>query len=128
MEFSGCYSSCSERNSEHAESVWEHAGQNYDGKALIDTGNRLRDPVSGEPVNILDPEIAECLLKEEIPQMREIAYHSIGKENGVMKAFRIERMIFPEKENMVIKNGLVAISEEKILCEDCRMILNPDIF
>lgn len=106
----------------------EHAGQNYDGKALIDTGNRLRDPVSGEPVNILDPEIAECLLKEEIPQMREIAYHSIGKENGVMKAFRIERMIFPEKENMVIKNGLVAVSEEKILCEDCRMILNPDIF
>ena len=106
----------------------EHAGQNYDGKALIDTGNRLRDPVSGEPVNILDPEIAECLLKEEIPQMREIAYHSIGKENGVMKAYRIERMIFPEKENMVIKNGLVAVSEEKILCEDCRMILNPDIF
>ena len=47
----------------------EHAGQNYDGKALIDTGNRLRDPVSGEPVNILGhPEIAECLLKEEIPQ------------------------------------------------------------
>jgi len=45
-----------------------------------------------------------------------------------MKAFRIERMIFPEKENMVIKNGLVAVSEEKILCEDCRMILNPDIF
>ena len=70
----------------------------------------------------------QCLLKEEIPQMREIAYHSIGKENGVMKAFRIERMIFPEKENMVIKNGLVAVSEEKILCEDCRMILNPDIF
>ncbi len=48
----------------------EHAGQNYDGKALNDTGNRLRDPVSGEPVNILDPENSGMFAERRNSQMR----------------------------------------------------------
>lgn len=107
----------------------EHEDRIFEGEALIDTGNRLRDPQSGLPVSVLDKEIAEYLLEmEKCPKLYEISYHSIGKENGSMKAFRLEKMEFPEKENQVIKNGIVAISEEPILCGGCRMILNPDIF
>lgn len=62
---------------------------------LIDTGNELRDFASDDPVNIIDPRLAESITTH--PEWEKgfhmIPYSSIGGD-GVMKVFRIEKCVF----------------------------------
>lgn len=99
-------------------------------EGLIDTGNQLRDNVSGKPVSVLDKEKAMELLGDSIPEgVRYIPYHSIGKEAGVMMLFQIERMYVHRKEKCCLEKPLVAISEEQISkANEYQMILNPNLF
>lgn len=95
--------------------------------ALIDTGNTLRDPLTGEPVSILARETAKKILDgEETGNIRYIPYHSIGKEEGVMPVFRLDRMIV-DKGKRTISEPLVAVSEEYMTEDEYEMILNPDL-
>lgn len=64
-------------------------GREYETEALVDTGNRLRDPVTGKPVSILSEKAAEALAvdvwkKEEakVSGFWYIPYHSVGKSEG----------------------------------------------
>lgn len=58
--------------------------------ALIDTGNGLVEPVSGNPVAILDAERWESLKTWMKPEKyKAIPYHSIGREKGVMEGYEI---------------------------------------
>jgi stage II sporulation protein GA (sporulation sigma-E factor processing peptidase) len=72
--------------------------------ALRDTGNTLRDPVSGEPVLVAGPSVAENMLglsKEElstpaetmvssnIKGLRLIPYRTVGQRDGLLLAIRI---------------------------------------
>ncbi len=86
--------------------------------ALVDSGNTLCDPVSGEPVVIISHKAAtqltglsrgqlanplETLEKEKIPGLRLIPYHSIGRENGLLLALRLKgcKLAGKEKELLV---------------------------
>lgn len=84
----------------------EHHGRRASFLALRDTGNTLRDPVSGEPVLIAGPKVAEELLGirqdqlqdpiktmegSKIPGLRLIPYHSVGKAGGFLLAVRCEQ-------------------------------------
>lgn len=99
-------------------------------KGMIDTGNGLRDPVTNEPVSILDRKTAMKFLGEEkMGKIRYVPYHSIGKREGVLPVVRIDKMCVENDEIHWIKNPLIGISEEEITAEDTyQMILNPDIF
>lgn len=70
--------------------------------ALQDTGNTLRDPVTGQQVLVVAPDIA-CSLTgltehqlqtpvetmEQIPGLRLIPYHTVGQPAGMMLAMKL---------------------------------------
>lgn len=82
-----------------------HGGTTLSLTALRDTGNTLRDPVSGDPVLVISPEAAakltgltrqqlrsplETLTQRPIPGLRLIPYRAVGKENGLLLGARIQ--------------------------------------
>lgn len=97
--------------------------------ALWDTGNELRDFVTGDPVNILDPgflaEITSAPEKEKGFHM--IPYRYIGG-NRIMKVFRIDKMCIHFKEDCWVENPLFGIGEESLSGEKSYdIILNPGV-
>ena len=52
-------------------------------RALIDTGNTLKDTVSKDPVSVMDQASVKRLTEGKQPErFRYIPYHSIGKKRG----------------------------------------------
>ena len=93
--------------------------------ALKDTGNHLRDPVTGQSVLILGADISEALtgltksqladpvntLKHnKIPGLRLLPYSTIGCDNGLLLALKIESAQIANKQGSCI----VALAPEKI--------------
>lgn len=86
--------------------------------ALRDTGNSLRDPVTGEPVLILSGEAASRLTgltREQIsaplatiadrglPGLRLIPYRAVGQGSGMLLAMRFEDVtIGPRKQSTIV--------------------------
>lgn len=97
---------------------------------IIDTGNGLRDPISNQPVSILDKTVARQFLGNvKMSQVRYIPYHSIGKKEGVLLALHIDRMCIHKADACWIQKPLIGVSEEMISAEgEYQMILNPNIF
>lgn len=94
-----------------------HKGRIADTYGLLDTGNGLVDPISKEPVIIIQKSLAKKLLLnegiEEQKGYRVVPYDSIGKKKGILKAFRIERLeILKEGESGKDE----AVIKEKVLC------------
>jgi len=94
-----------------------HHGSSTSLLALKDTGNTLRDPVTGEQVLILSSEIAcrltglteeqlrhplETLALGRIPGLRLIPYRSVGNPGGFLLAKRFERVTIGEKTQSVL--------------------------
>ena len=91
--------------------------------ALKDTGNTLRDPLTGEPVLVISASVAGRLtgLTEQqlknpletmascfLPGLRLIPYHSIGNAGGFLLAKRFEDVVIAGKR----KSTLVAFAAE----------------
>lgn len=87
--------------------------------ALHDTGNELRDPVSGEAVMVMGSEPARLLtgLTQEqllhplaaigaIPGLRLIPYHAVGIPQGMLLAMRVPRLCINGRE----QSGVVAFA------------------
>lgn len=102
----------------------------YQVKALIDTGNSLRDPISGQPVSVLERKIAKKLLEEKDEKnFRYVPYRTIGKSEGVLPIFRVDRMCVHRDTDCWVDMPLLGISEEKFSAEgEYEMILNPNLF
>lgn len=98
-------------------------------RALWDTGNALTDPVTGEPVSILDPGLAGSMFGpvEQMRGFRFIPYRCVGGES-IMKVFRAEKMCVRRDGEIWVEAPLLGISENS-LCEngDYQMILNPGV-
>lgn len=82
-----------------------YRGKTLELTALLDTGNTLHDPVSGEPVLILGAEAAgslvglskamladpvDTLARGRIPGLRLIPYRTVGQGNGMLLALRMD--------------------------------------
>jgi len=104
--------------------------EKYQITGMIDTGNGLRDPISGKPINILDRVTARNLFGEKhLKDVRYIPYQSIGKKTGVLPAFQFDRMCVWKDTECWVERPLIAISEEAISKEgEYEMILNPNLF
>ena len=100
-----------------------HRGRQVRLLALRDTGNTLRDPVSGEPVTVVGPRTAqaltgltreqlqnpvETLASGKVPGLRLIPYKSVGTSGGLMLALRLEEV----KINARHAGTLVAFAPE----------------
>ena len=99
-------------------------------KALWDTGNSLRDDLTGYPVNILDPGFAGLAFRpeEKMKGIRYIPYRCVSGED-VMQIFRIEKMCIHMEGEYWIMDPILGIGRQEISAgEDYQMILNPGIF
>lgn len=79
-------------------------------EALYDTGNSLRDPVSGRPVSILEKKLLQMILRqsgrENLP--RVIPYRTISQE-GILEAYTLEEMEVECPDGIrILKKPLVA--------------------
>ncbi len=85
----------------------KHCGRTLELLALRDTGNGLRDPVSGEAVLILGADAAKNLVdldrkelqdpvdtftKKRLPGMRLLPYRTVGQGNGMLLGMRLEEV------------------------------------
>ena len=93
--------------------------------ALRDTGNTLRDPITGERVLLIDPEAAgtltgitpeqlrhplETMAQGAIPGLRLIPYHSVGRSGGMLLAMRFSDVRAGDRKGP----ALVAFAPEAI--------------
>lgn len=96
--------------------------------ALIDTGNCLKDDITGKPVSIIDKNVIKKLWGEnDITGIRYISYHSIGKAEGVMPLVTLDGMYVCRKEKEWVEKPLAAICEGDMTADRYEMILNPDV-
>jgi len=81
--------------------------------ALKDTGNALKDPITGQSVLVVGADVAEQMLgltqeqlfspietmeQGKIPGLRLIPYRSVGNANGMMLAVKMERVCVGDQE------------------------------
>ncbi len=94
--------------------------------ALLDSGNSLREPVSGKPVAVIDIRLYRALWNEsrQIPY-RAIPYHSIGKANGIMRGYLLPTLEL-ELDGVIrrFQDVYVAVGEES---SSVGIILNPAV-
>lgn len=96
-------------------------------EALIDTGNRLRDPLSKEPVHVIDKRTAKALGDECMNTMRYIPYRTVNG-TGVMPIIRMEKMCVKGEQELLVERPILGICEEMVSeYEEYQMILNADI-
>lgn len=95
-----------------------HGNQKIHLTALLDTGNTLRDPVSGVPVLVVDALAAEKLLGLTALELmhpvetlatranaglRLIPYHAVGQSGGLMLGMRVDELeVNGRKEKMIV--------------------------
>lgn len=99
-------------------------------RALLDTGNMLRDFATGDPVSVIGPETARKLPGMQLMQetSRLIPYRCVGGDS-LMRVFRISRMCVHMDEDCWIEHPLLGIGETDYSgAEDgYEMILNPAV-
>lgn len=94
--------------SKYVQVALEYKGKKANLLALCDTGNTLRDPVTGQCVLVVNAQAAytllgltkdqllapaETLLSSNIEGLRLIPYRSVGQSNGMLLAIRLHEVI-----------------------------------
>lgn len=98
--------------------------------ALIDTGNGLREPVSGRPVSILEEKVWEQLrplMRDE--KMKVIPFHSVGKPHGLMKGYELNLLVVErEAQKTCYEKVIVGVCDGQISSgKHYQMILHPEL-
>ncbi|NLS45555.1 MAG: sigma-E processing peptidase SpoIIGA [Firmicutes bacterium] len=126
----------------------------FEVNALIDTGNRLKDPLTGSPVVLLEYNTAAKFLPEEVkrafmafdagdlglisellenstwlPRFRVIPFVSIGEEKGLLPGFRADKILILDKvRDFSAKNVVIGIHISKLSEEGTfSALLHPDV-
>ena len=94
-----------------------HGGKTVSIIALKDSGNTLRDPITGEPVLVISGDVAQrltgltqsqlrspmdTLMRRPVPGLRLIPYRSVGQSGSMLLAMRFEKVIIGSKEQSAI--------------------------
>ena len=97
--------------------------------ALIDTGNGLREPVSGRSVSILEEEVFQKMKEHLLPEkMKVIPYHSVGKAHGIMMGMEVSNIkIRTDDGEKELPEGILAMYQGKLSGSGSyQMILSPE--
>lgn len=82
---------------------------------LVDTGNGLREPISGQPVCLMEKENFEKLYPEGLPGLRMIPFRSVGCSRGILPGYPVAELSI-EADGEKISPGQVYIGvSENIL-------------
>lgn len=97
-------------------------------KGLWDTGNHLTEPLSGKTVSIVEEDVMQELLRV-IPEgrLRIVPFHSVGCENGVLYAYRIDEMTVEDGcgKNVLIREPYVGVYEGKMSKQNTYQMILP---
>ena len=124
----------------------------YQGKTqsfygFYDSGNLLLDPVNGEPVSILEPDILKAMLSEELTEKLKhltenpgelqsteaaclhphfLTYRTIGRENGLMLAVTLEKLCIQTPAEVIqVDSPVFALAFEPFaLSKEYKVLLN----
>ncbi len=125
--------------------------------ALVDTGNSLHDPITNNPVIIVEFSFLKKFLPQNIvsifednkendldyvikhasehgiaTRIRIIPFTSIGKQNGLLIGFRpdaVEIYDSYQNKNIILKNAIIGIHNNKLTFDGAyNALINPDIF
>ena len=103
-------------------------------KALLDTGNFLKDPITNSPVIIVEKEKLIDILPREIlentnkiisgeveiedkyiSRLRVLPFSSLGKQNGMLLGFKVEKVVIKLNEEEVTRNDvIIGIYDKKL--------------
>ena len=98
-------------------------------RALIDTGNVLRDEALGKPVSVIDKRTALKILPDQnlSEGFHYIPYRTVGK-SGIMPVFCPEKICVHTAQSVWIEKPVIGICEKPVSeIEEYQMILNPEI-
>ncbi|GHU61201.1 sporulation sigma-E factor-processing peptidase [Clostridia bacterium] len=116
----------SQQNIYEVELIYE--GKSFMLKALCDTGNALREPISGQVVSILEYGVCSEVI-QKVTSFRYIPYRSVGKNNGFLVGIQMQEMIIWQKEKKTcILKPMIGIYQG-VLSRDGRyqMLLHPSL-
>lgn len=98
-------------------------GEGYPLRVLLDTGNQLVSPYSGERVMILSESLAQQLELSRTQKPLWIPFHSIGGE-GLLPAYRIPALVL--QNGSELRDFLAAVSPELSADPTIQMILHSE--
>ncbi|MBD5479237.1 MAG: sigma-E processing peptidase SpoIIGA [Lachnospiraceae bacterium] len=100
-------------------------------KAIVDTGNSLKEPISGKPVSVLDRETFEILWQNEDREkgFRAIPYRSVGCEGGIMNGYELPEITFELGGIKKSCRGIyIGVSEQAVSAtQNYQMLLHPKL-
>lgn len=95
-------------------------------RALIDTGNRLYEPIGHQPVSIVEMScVSRYFFEEDKLKLKVVPFHSIGKKEGILYALPVDTLEIPER-GIKKESALVAFYDGTI-GGGCHMILHADL-
>ena len=95
-------------------------------EAIIDTGNRLYEPIECRPVSIVESAAVRQYFNEtDRKRIRVVPFHSIGRKHGLLYALPVDFLKVPER-NICICGAMIAFYNGTI-DEKIHMIRHPDL-
>ena len=93
-----------------------HHGKTWKLNGYWDSGNLLKDPYNGRPVNILQADLGKEIFSEQRDLMRLIPYCSLGNTNGLLSVYNAEKMyIYRGTERLEVEPAVFGIAEAGLL-------------
>ena len=110
-------------------------GKEVETKAMIDTGNLAKEPITNTPVVIVESSLLEKVLPKEIlnsidnilagkldgvkeeyiSRLRCIPFSSLGKQNGMLLGIKADEIVVEkEEENKISKNVIIGVYERSL--------------
>ena len=110
-------------------------GKEIETKAMIDTGNLAKEPITNTPVVIVESSLLEKVLPKEIlnsidnilagkldgvkeeyiSRLRCIPFSSLGKQNGMLLGIKADEIIVEkEEENKISKDVIIGVYERSL--------------
>lgn len=85
----------------------QNGTKSWQGRGLIDTGNSLKEPLSGKPVHIVSADVGSAICGNTKGYM-VIPYRSMGNPCGLLSGYRVDELTVG---NMSKKGAIVAVSD-----------------
>lgn len=93
-----------------------HHGKTWELNGYWDSGNLLKDPYSGSPVNILQADLGREIFSEQNDLKRFVPYCSLGKTNGLLSVYNAEKMyIYQGTKRLEVEPAVFGIAEAGLL-------------